>query len=295
MTAFDQLDLFSFDGIPFPVREYTVSCKLRDHVHVYPHSPGGAPEKLGRELYTIRATGNFQTRFPAYGPNLWPGDMADVRDRFENGITATLTIPTIGAIQAYITSWHQITSAKIQSGEIVEIEFREDQSSAFLVNQLINVKVQNLTDSSTALTSAASDAGLSLGNFGDQISSLIGSVTAIGDQVQLYGSLLSAQLDGIANACSNLEATFGDLNQPANWRVLNALHDVWYAAIQSRADVLRQSVPIVAYTTPTLMSVTDVAKALYGDSSRGGQILQLNALDDPFAIPANSNLRVYAA
>ena len=295
MAAFDQLQKWSFDNIKFPVEQYTVSSALRKHVHVYPHSPGGAPEKLGRELYVIKATGNFQTRFEGYGDNLWPGDMADLRDRYENELTSTLVIPTIGSIQAFITNWHQIATSKIRSGEKVEIEWLEDQSSAFLINQLINVKVQNLDDSSTALFSSADDAGLSLGSIGDTISGLINSVTAIGDQVQLYGSLLAAQLDGIATACSNLEATLPDLNQPANWQTRDALHNLWFAAVQSRQDVLRQSTPIVAYTTPTLMSVTDVAKALYGDSSRGGQVLQLNALEDPFHIAANTNLRVYAA
>jgi hypothetical protein len=113
--------------------------------------------------------------------------------------------------------------------------------------------------------------------------------------VGAYGSLLTSQLDGIAAACDQLKTTFGDLAQPKNWSVTYAINDLQLSAVQSRADILRKSIPIIIYRVATIVSVSDVAKTLYGDTSRGGEILQLNALDNPFAIPANTNLRVYAA
>ena len=289
MPVFDQLQPWSFDGISFAVIDYSVRCKLRDHVHVYPHSPGGAVEKLGRELYTFHVRASFQTTFPKF-PNAWPGDMADLRDRFENEITSSLLIPTIGTIQAYITTWDQSGGFKVRSGEHVEIEFREDQSSAFLINGLINVTVSNLSDAGTAAIAAADDAGVSLGSLTD----LINSVTAIGDQIDLYGSLITSKLDGIAAACSMLDASV-DLNQPVNYPTLYAVHDVWLASLTLKQDILKKSVPIVTYVTPTLMSVTDVASTLYGDASRASEVLQLNALEDPFAIAQTTSLRVYAS
>lgn len=289
MPAFDQLQPWAFDGLSFAVKSYNVRCKLRDHVHVYPHSPGGAVEKLGRELYTIHVSASFQTTFKKF-PNAWPQDLASLRDKFEREITSALLIPTIGTIQAYMMSFDQSGSGKVRSGEYVEIEFREDQDSAFLINQLIDVKVTKLADASKALISAASDAGVTLGT----LTGLVSDFAAIGDQVELYGSLASSKLEGIAASCAALDASF-DFGLAKNWSMTNALHDVWNSAIVTRQDLLKRSVPIIDYSTPTLMSVTDVAKALYGDSSRASEVMQLNALDDPFRIVANTNLRVYAA
>lgn len=289
MPAFDQLQPWAFDGLSFAVKNYSVRCKLRDHVHVYPHTPGGAVEKLGRELYTIHASASFQTTFKKF-PNAWPQDLASLRNRFEQELTSGLLIPTIGTIQAYISSFEQSGSGKVRSGEYVELEFREDQDSAFLINQLIEVKASSLAAASAVVISAASDAGVSLGSLTD----LINSITAIGDQVELYGSLVASKLDGIAAACASLDSTF-DFKLPKNWALISALHDVWLSSVTMKQDILRKSVPIIVYTTPTLMSVTDVAKALYGDSTRGAEVMQLNAIENPFQIAANTNLRAYAS
>lgn len=289
MPAFDQLQPWAFDGLKFAVKNYSVRCKLRDHVHVYPHTPGGAVEKLGRELYTIHASASFQTTFKKF-PNAWPLDLASLRNRFEQELTSGLLIPTIGTIQAYISSFEQSGSGKVRSGEYVELEFREDQDSAFLINQLIEVKASSLAAASAVVISAASDAGVSLGSLTD----LIDSITAIGDQVELYGSLAASKLDGIAAACASLDSTF-DFKLPKNWALTSALHDVWLSSVTMKQGILRKSVPIIVYTTPTLMSVTDVAKALYGDSSRGAEVMQLNAIENPFQIAANTNLRAYAS
>src|SRR5262249_28189814 len=140
MPVFDQLQRASFDGVPFPVESVDVTSDLRHHVHEYPHTAGGDPEKLGRSLYRIQMLGNFQATFRAY-PKLWPEALTKLRKTFEAEKTADLVIPTIGTIKAFITKWRQRSTAKIRSGEKVEIEFLEDQASAFLVEKQIAVHV----------------------------------------------------------------------------------------------------------------------------------------------------------
>jgi hypothetical protein len=58
-SPFDQLQAASFAGYIFPWSRIRVSCSLRDHVHIYPHAPGGQPEKLGRNLYEFHFTCPF--------------------------------------------------------------------------------------------------------------------------------------------------------------------------------------------------------------------------------------------
>ncbi len=294
MPVFDQLERASFDGIAFPVERVQVTSSLRHHIHLYPHSPGGALEKLGRELYRITMLANFQVTFPKWGDTLWPGDMADLRDRFENELTSDLVIPTIGKIKACIVNWDQEMVAKIRSGEKVTIQFIEDQSSAFLVNGLINVKV-DLAESIERMTELAEDLEAPLGNIGDTLTEIANAVTAIGDQIELAGDLVSAKIEGVMSACAAIDDALSVLDDPEHWELLYAVHDVWDNAVRLRDDVLSRSTPIVTFTTPTVMTVGDIANRLYGSTERASQILQLNAFEDPFAIPANKNVRAYAA
>jgi prophage DNA circulation protein len=294
MPVFDQLPRASFDGLEFPIEECEVKCALRHHVHLYPHSPGGALEKLGRELYRITMRGNFQTRFPKWGDNLWPGTLAGIRDRFENEVTSDLVIPTIGTIKACLVDFTQVQTAKIRSGEKANFTFIEDQSSAFLVNGLINVKV-DMPATADSIVALSDEAPPAFGDFFDTIVGMIDSVTALGDQVELYGSLMSSKLQGIADACAALEDRFAIFDDPEHHELLYAVHDLRSAAITQREDVLRKSVPLITFTTPIVMSVTDISNRLYGVSDRATEILQLNALEDAFRIPVNTNVRAYAS
>ena len=46
---------------------------------------------------------------------------------------------------------------------------------------------------------------------------------------------------------------------------------------------------------PAVLSVGAIAGNLYGDASRGGEILSLNAITDPYAVKAGTRLQVYQA
>jgi len=56
--------------------------------------------------------------------------------------------------------------------------------------------------------------------------------------------------------------------------------------------LLKRQEALLTYVTPTLMSVTDIAKALYGDASRGMDILDLNPIEDAVAVP-RASVRYY--
>ncbi len=100
MAAFDALLRASFLDYPFPVQDIDVKGGLRDHVHEYPHAPGGAPEKLGRKLYEFTFTCPFLTGLRGY-PKLWPETLATLRIFFEGQNTGDLVVPTIGTINTF--------------------------------------------------------------------------------------------------------------------------------------------------------------------------------------------------
>ena len=74
-----------------------------------------------------------------------------------------------------------------------------------------------------------------------------------------------------------------------------AMRAVWSSSERLRKDVLRQAIPLVPFITPTVMTVADVSRALYGSTAKAAELLRLNAFDDPFRIPAGTSVKAYAS
>ncbi len=293
MPVFDQLQRMSFAGVEFPWSEIKISGAIRDVVHEYPHTPGGAPEKLGRKLYVFHVTAQFDAKNLRYR-DLYPGTLDDVIGAFEAEATAPLVIPTIGTVPAYATTWTRTASAKLRSGEKVEIEFREDQSALFLASALINVKAETLQDKIDTLDNFKSLDGFPSSSLFDGILDAANAVLAIRDTVDAYGSVFESKLLGLAALIREFDRADDLRNDPTAFRIVDAMHDLWDATNELLADIQSKGGPLRHYTVPVLMSMGQVAFALYRDSARGGDLLSLNAVLDPFAIEAGTDIRYYA-
>ena len=295
MAAFDDLKRMSFAAIAFPVKSVRIAGGIRDHVHEYPHSPGGAPEKLGRKLYEISVQAMFLQNLvdPAWA-NLWPVGLAKLRRLWEDQVTADLHIPTIGTIKAYAVDWTQDMDARIRSGEMVDLKFREDQSSAFLIEQLIKVSPSSLVDKLALFTTEAETMDPYPSIF-DGIEDTANAILSFGDQFELAGNLIEAKILGLVHLLRAADAQVRSLNDPVNHRILDALHELWLAAVTLHEDVQKRGAQIRSYTTPFRTTVADVTRAIFGDGSKASEILQLNAIEDPFDIPAGQVLRYYEA
>lgn len=292
--AFDQLPRASFDFIKFPVTKVQVVGGLRDHVHEYPHSPGGSPEKLGRRLYTFKLSAIFHDNLlPPWDESLWPGDLSDLFDRFEEGITSTLTVPTVGDIKAYCVNWSKEMVVRARSGETAELEFREDQASAFLIDGIINVTAKTLISQSQLLLTTATSLGYE--DVFKAIADTIGVISDLADQAQMYDVVLSQKVAGINHQLARMNATLGLLNDPLNAVLLETFLDTWQLTSKLAEDIARQAATMIPFVVPggRTMSVTDVSRIVYGDTSRAMEILQLNAIEDPFRISPGKLLRVY--
>ncbi len=293
--AFDQLKRASFASIAYPVRRVRINGGIREHIHEYPHVAGGGPEKLGRKLYDVSMDAMFLQGLidPAW-QNLWPQGLAALRRLWEEQTTADLHIPTIGTIKAYAYNWDIDMDARIRSGEMVEIKFREDLSSALLVQQAITVSPSALVDKMAAFQLVANDIEPTPSIF-DAIQDMGNAILAFGDQIELAGNLFEAKILGLVQLLRQADAQVTSLNEAQNARVLDALHELWLAAQQLHDDVQKKGAEIRKYVVPVLSTITDVARAIYGDNLRAADILQLNAIEDPFAIAAGTVLRYYEA
>lgn len=296
-TALDGLRRWSFSGIEFPVEHATLRSTGRSHLHEYPHSPGAAPEKLGRGVWYVNLQASFQTVFPGYA-NLYPAAMNSLRGMYEQQLTATLVHPTAGEFQAFISSWKQDWNPKLRSGEKVEIEFLEDQRQAFLVQ---NAPAIN----STAITQSQADLDNALALVRDQIKptpqdlsvfdairAISNSISAVNDTASMYSGFLKAKAGELSNACARADSALC-LQTAIGISMLDALHNLWAAAVQITQNVQSQTSRKGTWTTPRRMTLNDVAIRLYGDTSRSTELYNLNSdlVPDPTSVAPNVKLQ----
>jgi prophage DNA circulation protein len=283
MPIFDTLIPAAFRGIKFPLRSVTVRGGLRDHVHEFPHANGGLPEKLGRKLYDIRMTASFHVTFRRY-PDLWPKGINDLFAAFESGETHDLAIPTLGTIRAYAVDWSKVSDARARSGEEAEFSFREDSAQATLQGNLHVGSIDKLAAEYERFAKPAEASRAQAGDLLDSLQGAVNAVTSVKDQLELQSNLVAARLNKVAGLCRDLDETVKYFDEPVNHAVKDALHDLWFAALTLAVDVSRRVASPRIYLVPTLMPVTTIAASALGDGSRAVEIMQLNALEDPFAV-----------
>ena len=293
MPLFDNLERAAFAGLPFPVSDVEVTGGLRDHVHEYPHSPGGAPEKLGRKLYEFSFTAPMLAGFPRY-PKLWPETAAGLRMVFEAGQTDDLVIPIIGTIKAYCTSWREKAVGTIRNGTVMSMTFREDASDLFLTEALVTQSSASLAGAGALLLTQMQEEGLSGIAALDAIAAASAAVSAVSSTIELYSNLIESKCAGLSRLCDDADKSVTELSDPVHFRVGEAMRGVWTSSERLRKDVLRHSIPLVPFITPTIMSVADVSRAIYGSNAKASELLRLNAFGDPFRIPAGTSVKAYA-
>jgi prophage DNA circulation protein len=322
MAAFDRLKRASFAGLEFPVEEVSIDGGLRDHVHEYPHAPGGAPELLGRKLYSFRMRAKFHNTLLGWPADLYPRRWNRLRNICEAGKPEELVVPTLGMLTAYAVNWPETMTARQRSGVTVEFTFREYVDTLFL-NGLLDVTApaaveqaqQRLayvteryrqtppgqvileappTDPLLAPNVPPPDAAKQdvldlLGALDDAFNALL----AIDDQADFYNTQLDLKIQRIISLSKEV-ASRAPMQDARNARLRQATLAAWAAADDRRRDIERKRERVILYVTPLdRMSVHDVSRAVYGDQSRAVEILRLNALRDPFNIPRESALRMY--
>lgn len=304
-AAFDTLKPMSFSGIQFPFKSYKIKGAIRKHVHEYPHSPGGALEKLGRSLYEIMVSVDFVAGYshPKYRQMFT--DLGVLRGLFEDQVTENFVIPHIGTIKACADEWTEDVVNTNRNTVKAELKFIEDQSSAFLVLETLQVSSNALGDKfddfTIKRTQAFSKPQMALigaepmpeSSIWSKIDNAANALLSIKDQADLYGSLVVSKIDGLAGLLREADTQVQALNEPPYWELREALHELWAATQQLGRDIQNRDEYLKEFTVPITMSIGQAAAAIYGDSSKAVEVLQLNVIRDPHAIPAGTVLKYY--
>lgn len=298
-SYFDGLPKTSFSGIEFPAERIVLHSQGRQHIHEFPKAPAGAPEKLGRGLWHLTVTGNFTggaKNFKSY-PGLYPGRLNALRALYEAQTTATFVYPPYGSFQAFIIGWkEEYVPGKYRSGVKVDLEVLEDQRTAFLVQtqQATDVATQQANlDAQLQNIQGALKLPSTTTSIFDAIRATVNAVLAFGDQAQLYTALYAGKIQQLIDLCTTADQDI-NLHGPIAVGIVDSLHDVWLSAVTLSQQVRSQN-PLSQWTVESTTTLTDLAATIYGDTSRQGDLLTLNAgaISDPNRIRAGTTLLYY--
>jgi prophage DNA circulation protein len=292
----------AFDAVEFPYSEVTVKGASRHAIHEYPHTAGGEPEKMGRRPYMISFRGVFHDvpgsdMWRDY-PRLYPDRLRQLRDKFDKELTADLVVPTVGTIKAFATSWAQKFDVRVSSGETFDLEFLEDQQSATLVDfalEYASMTVIRETNDSLQIAAALADFNkvATVGLF-QKINDAVTAVQAVSGQADAYARVVEGKIQAVVNLCAYADAALEEMQDPVNHLILNALKDLWLASKELAENIVDTRQDIREYRLPKVMSIGEVSNTLFGTTERGWDILQMNAIEDAFAIPAGTLLKFVA-
>jgi prophage DNA circulation protein len=278
----------SFDDIEFPVRGHRIRGGIRDHIHEYPHADGGKPEKLGRKLYVITMNAVFYDAFKRYG-DLWPGKLADLRRRFELSTTAKLVVPTIGSISAYCRNWDQDMDYRILSGETCALEFVEDDELGFAIDlDFVAAGASSISSLLAAVTPPIGATAADRSLF-EKLNDAVNQVLSYQGEADKVGRILESRISYATGLCSSIDslATMRSADQA---RLLDSLHALWDTLQTLGQNVTQAAGALQTWTVPVRSSVTDISTAIFGDASHAMEILQTNPIEDPYSIPAGTQL-----
>ena len=296
MATLADLKKLEFMGLPIPISKLRVRGGLRHHIHEYPHVAGGSLEKLGRKLYEVVATCHFDA-ISLHGRylNYWPDGINAFRKLFESGETGPLQLPWIGTIDACAVAWDEDFDVKVISGEGVEITWIEDQESQFLIDAIMPTSFSGGFASKLATFDVRAGAIKPPISIFVEIRAVANKILAIRDTAELYTTLVDAKLMELKDLISEADKTVAMLNEPVNHQILEDLHELWAATIELAKDIAQQGEELKSYTTAVLMRIDEIAVAVYGSSERASELMQLNAVEDPYAVPPGTLIRYYEA
>lgn len=295
-SALDSLKAMAFGGIAFPYLNYRVSGGLRKKVHEYPHSPGGATEKLGRKLYEVSGSAEFLANATvARYQGLWPDALSTLRRLWEQGSTQDLHVPTIGTFKAVCDSWVEDVSNVRRSSVRVDFVFTEDQDQAFLVNALVDVDRSGLKTQLQDFQIAIEEKDCSSKLF-DGIVESADAILAAKQELLSYpgrvGQDVAAKIDTLVTLCNRADREVRQLELIPFQTVRDALHDLWLSATTLQKDSETRLAQLRLYVTPLTMTINAVARAVGVENP--ADVMVLNAIPDPLSIPAGTSLRYYA-
>lgn len=283
---------FTPDGgamLIMPFEENQRDTGGRDHIHVFPHSPGGLPEKLGAELKVVTIRAIFDPAFEGLYPSnfAYPDTLDALEDLSESQITGILVVPNLRTpIRAYLRKCSRTQVATVTSGERAVLTFMQDQTvSEKNAQTQVASQSNNLAADVTTFAAMASSVNSPLVGQLQTVSTTYYGMTSFA-QGSSGGLLLVGQMISLCSQLSELQ----DFTLAINWPIVDALHDVWLDAILLSQGSTTQGVTLGVYVVPMQMTTAQISQAIYGDPTHADDIYDSNQIDDALSVPATTRI-----
>jgi hypothetical protein len=229
----------------------------------------------------VRAGGYYQ------GRNLF-ANLDSLIALWEQEEQVELELPGIGRFNAVATTWSRDFDVKLQSGEVCEVTFKEDQDQALLLAQTLSKKP--IASLATGLGDLEARTPIppvpAWQQMLDQIRDGVNTALAYRDTAEMWSDFIITKIEGLLALFSEADE-MALFNDPLNSELLGALHALW-AATQ---EVVSQAGELGSYTTTRDTDVAGVSMAIYGDTAHQVDIMNLNPIEDPYRIRAGTTLR----
>jgi hypothetical protein len=308
MAIVETFELASFDGIEFPWSEFSSKFSLDHFVHKYVHRPGGVVEDLGRHCYEWHFHSDFHETTLAQWAGKYPENLQKLVEVAESGATRTLIVPGIGPFQAKLIGLDRKFVAKVLSGEATDLTFLEDatelysmqalfafasvdlQSQVGIIREALNVLEPTFPPPTNVVPFVEKGPFDDLRALLDAIEAALNAVLLARDTAELELLSVSLVVAGLIAACAAFDAL---VQSPILAPAADANYEIWAAAIAMQNDLYQTAQTLDTYTTRREMSITEVALDIYGTSYAAPELMQLNALPDPFRIPDGTPIYHY--
>jgi hypothetical protein len=300
----DRLEPWAFNGIPLAVESASVKIGIRTHKHIYPHTPGAAIEKMGRNPYEIDISGKFDSNLRGRYIDSMRSSIA-MAGFVEDELTCPLVIPWAGTVKCLCEEFTRDEKNTYRSGLTFHAKFTEDTTDGFPILAFIKTKqapIQTklvifknafgLDETTVGVSASAFQGTPRVRDIFSAITEVSTFIFGIKDQFQLYSQLIRSKLD-------YLETLFREADALADWIWSdivkgNAFMGLWEAIRDFGDDIASKGLSFSYYTVPVMMSIQQIAVAIYRDSSKTMDLLCLNAIENALRIPPGTQIRYYA-
>ena len=169
------------------------------------------------------------------------------------------------------------------------MNFIEIADSAFSTESLVQVQSTSFADKAISFKEFSGKLPFKPSIFA-QIQDLANQIQSILDFPELAFSLLSSKITQLTSIIDRADTSLQELQNPENFRLAESLRDLWFAT-ESLKTTLLQGATLQVYITPAVMTLQDIAAAVYGSTVKSSELLDLNAIDDVFTVPANTKIK----
>ncbi len=284
---------------------------------VFPNRPGAQviPKARGQLKETIQAV---------FIEDDYPDQANKLIEKLDDPTPGELVHPIYGSIQMSAESFEVQHDAEDADSCVISINFVEHTKNAKLVFQAGNTVaakanetrgdaeqvnldvgnyVQNILDQQTELYSNAvalsSVIYFQAVAIGDQCMAAAAMASAAADVLEEDGEQLSflelqAAANGVLAATNAAVAVLADYETQESYDLSRSLLLMAAATGELATLIANSKPPLTIVYVQADISLLAWVHSFYGDSSRTGEVLSLNSIEDPLLLTAGTPLRVYA-